>query len=100
MAIADARLVAVGGLSAGQVLKSVVGDSISPRNRGMVCRTWALRATAWRSPGSEKTVYAIGGATGVGDTQVTSSAESLKLAPRKPQPASEWRSLPDAPTAG
>ena len=47
----------------------------------------------------EKTVYAIGGATGVGDSQVTSSAEALKLAPRKLQPASQWRSLPDAPTA-
>ena len=26
--------------------------SISPRRRGMACRTWALRATAWRSPAS------------------------------------------------
>ena len=46
-----------------------------------------------------KTVYAIGGSTGVGDEQVTSSGEGLKLAPRKPQPAPQWRSLPDAPTA-
>jgi N-acetylneuraminic acid mutarotase len=44
-------------------------------------------------------VYAIGGSTGVADGQVTSSAEALKLAPRKPQPASKWRSLPNAPTA-
>jgi N-acetylneuraminic acid mutarotase len=44
-------------------------------------------------------VYAIGGSTGPGDGPITSSAEALKLAPRKPQPAAEWRSLPDAPTA-
>ena len=48
--------------------------------------------------GVGKTIYAIGGANGVGDAQITSSAESLKLAPRKPQPAPEWRVLPDAPT--
>jgi N-acetylneuraminic acid mutarotase len=46
-----------------------------------------------------KSVYAIGGATDVGDSQVSSSAEALKLAPRRVQPASEWRSLPDASTA-
>jgi N-acetylneuraminic acid mutarotase len=49
--------------------------------------------------GVGKTVYAIGGSTGVGDAQTTSSAEALKLAARKPQPAPEWRALPDAPTA-
>jgi N-acetylneuraminic acid mutarotase len=48
--------------------------------------------------GVGKTVYAIGGSTGVDDSQVTSSAEALKLAARKPQPAPEWRALPDAPT--
>src|SRR5262249_58350279 len=46
-----------------------------------------------------KTVYAIGGSTGTADSQATASAEALKLAPRKPQPMAEWRSLPDAPTA-
>ena len=47
----------------------------------------------------EKSVYAIGGSTAVGDGQLTSSAEALKLPARKIQPASQWRSLPDAPTA-
>jgi N-acetylneuraminic acid mutarotase len=44
-------------------------------------------------------VYAVGGSTGAADRQLTSSAEALRLAPRKPQPASEWRALPDAQTA-
>ncbi len=48
--------------------------------------------------GVGKTVYAIGGSTGAADDQVTSSAEALKLAPRKPQPAPEWRALPNAQT--
>ncbi len=71
----------------------------------LATKTWAglpdmaPRGTAWPSPRSEKSVYAIGGSTGAGDGQVTSSAEALKLAPRKLQPASQWRSLPDAPTA-
>jgi N-acetylneuraminic acid mutarotase len=49
--------------------------------------------------GVGKTIYSIGGAGGAGDTDITSSAQSLKLAPRKPQPASEWKVLPNAPTA-
>jgi N-acetylneuraminic acid mutarotase len=49
--------------------------------------------------GVGKTVYAIGGSTGAGDDQLTSTAEALKLAPRRPQPAPDWRSLPDAPSA-
>ena len=98
VAIADARLVAVGGLSAGQVLKSVAVIDLATK-------TWAGlpdMATARHGmavAGVDKSVYAIGGSTGVDDTQVTSSAEALKLAPRKLQPASAWRSLPDAPTA-
>ena len=98
VAIADGRLVAVGGKSAGQVLKSVAALDLATT-------TWtdlpdmgtARHGLAVAAVG--KTVYAIGGSTGAADAQVTSSAEALKLAPRKPQPASEWRSLPDAPTA-
>jgi serine/threonine protein kinase/N-acetylneuraminic acid mutarotase len=98
VAIADARLVAVGGLSAGQVLKSVAALDLATT-------TWAsLPDMSTGRHGMavaavDKTVYAIGGSTGVGDDQVTSTAESLKLAARKLQPASQWRSLPDAPIA-
>jgi N-acetylneuraminic acid mutarotase len=98
VAVTDARLVAVGGKSAGQVLKSVAALDLTTA-------TWtelpdmgtARHGSAVAAVG--KTVYAIGGSTGATDGQVTSSAEALKLAPRKPQPASEWRALPDAPTA-
>ena len=93
-----ARLVAVGGLSAGQVLKTRFGDGSRHEDMGRFAGHEQPRGTAWPSPRSEKSVYAIGGATGADDTQVTSTAEALKLAPRKLQPASEWRSLPDAPT--
>ena len=97
VAIADARLVAVGGLSAGQVLKSVaVMDLATKTWAGLPDMSTARHGMAVAAV--EKSVYAIGGATGVDDTQVTSTAEALKLAPRKLQPASEWRSLPDAPT--
>ena len=97
LAVADARLVAVGGKSAGQVLTSVAALDLTTA-------TWidvpdlgtARHGLAVAAVG--KTVYAIGGSTGVGDDQVTASAEALKLAPRKPQPASQWRALPDAPT--
>jgi serine/threonine protein kinase/N-acetylneuraminic acid mutarotase len=98
VAIADARLVAVGGLSAGQLLKTVSVMDIATK-------TWAAlpdMSTARHGmavAAVEKTMYVIGGATAVGNAQVTSTAESLKLAPRKLQPASAWRSLPDAPTA-
>ena len=97
VAIADARLVAVGGLSAGQVVKSVaVMDLATKTWAGLPDMTTARHGMA--VAGVDKSVYAIGGATGVDDTQVTSAAEALKLAPRKLQPASAWRSLPDAPT--
>jgi serine/threonine-protein kinase PknK len=98
VAIADNRLVAVGGVSEGQVLKSVsVLD--------LMTKTWdALPDMA--SPrhgmavdGVDKSVYAVGGSTAVGDAQVVATAEVLNLPPRKLQPAPQWRSLPNAPTA-
>ena len=98
VAFADGRLVAVGGVSGGQVLKSVAALDLATQSwTGLPDMDTARHGMAVAGVG--KTVYAIGGATGVGDSQITSSAEALKLAPRKPQPASEWRSLPDAPTA-
>ena len=98
VAFADGRLVAVGGESGGQVLKSVAALDLATQ-------TWSdlpdmdTARHGMAVAAVEKTVYAIGGANGVGDSQVTSSAEALKLAARKAQPASQWRSLPDAPTA-
>ena len=98
VAIADGRLVVVGGMSAGQVLKSVVALDLTTQSwNGLPDMGTARHGMAVAGVG--KTVYAIGGSTGAGDGQITSSAEALKLAPRKPQPAAEWRSLPDAPTA-
>ena len=98
VAFADGRLVVVGGLSAGQVLKSVVAFDLASHSwNGLPDLATARHGMAVAGVG--KTVYAIGGSTGAGDDQVTSTAEALKLAPRKPQPAPEWRSLPDAPTA-
>ncbi|MCV7075242.1 Kelch repeat-containing protein [Mycobacterium szulgai] len=98
VAIADGRMVAVGGMSGGQVLKSVAVLDL-------MTRTWAGlpdMATPRRGmavDAVEKSVYAIGGSTGVGDDQATSSAEVLKLPMRRIQPAAQWRTLPDAPTA-
>jgi serine/threonine protein kinase/N-acetylneuraminic acid mutarotase len=98
VAVTDARLVAVGGTSGGQALKSVTALDLTTA-------TWtdlADMATARHGlavAAVNKTVYAIGGATGVDDGQVTATAEALKLAPRRPQPAPQWRALPDAPTA-
>jgi serine/threonine protein kinase/N-acetylneuraminic acid mutarotase len=97
VAIADARLVAVGGLSAGQALKTVsVMDLATKTWAGLPDMSTARHGMAVAAV--EKSVYAIGGATGADGTQVTSTAEALKLAPRKLQPVSEWRSLSDAPT--
>jgi serine/threonine-protein kinase PknK len=98
VAIADGRLVAVGGVSGGQVLNRVSAFDL-------MTQTWAgLPDMATARHGMavatvEKSVYAIGGSTAVGDSQVISSAEVLKLPARKIQPASHWRSLPEAPTA-
>ncbi|PEG32973.1 hypothetical protein CQY20_33325 [Mycolicibacterium agri] len=97
VAIADGRLVAVGGKSGQQVLKSVAALDLS-------ASTWSdLPDMASPRHGLGvaavgRSVYAIGGSTGPGDGQVTSSAEALKLAARRPQPVTEWRALPDAPT--
>jgi serine/threonine protein kinase/N-acetylneuraminic acid mutarotase len=97
VAVADARLVAVGGLSAGQVLKTVsVMDLAAKTWAGLPDMSTARHGMAVAAV--EKSVYVIGGATDAGASQVMSTAEALKLAPRKLQPASAWRSLPDAPT--
>jgi serine/threonine protein kinase/N-acetylneuraminic acid mutarotase len=97
VAIADARLVAVGGLSAGQVLKSVAVMDIATKTwAGLPDMSAARHGMAVAAV--EDSVYAIGGATDVGSTALTSAAEAVKLAPRTLQPASAWRSLPDAPT--
>ncbi len=98
VAIADQRLVAVGGLSRGQVLKSVA-------MLDLIGKSWAdLPDMATARHGMavdavEKAVYAIGGSTGAGDNDVTAAAEVLRLPARQTQPAAQWRSLPDAPTA-
>jgi serine/threonine-protein kinase PknK len=98
VAIADGRLVAVGGVSGGQVLKSVsVLDLMTKTWDGLPDMATARHGMAVAPV--EKSVYAIGGSTAGGDSQVTSSAEVLKLPARKIQPSSQWRSLPDAPTA-
>jgi serine/threonine-protein kinase PknK len=97
VAIIDKRLIAVGGMSTGQVLKSVTALDL-------VAKTWAdLPDMSTARHGMavdavEKSVYAVGGSTGVGDNQTTAAAETLQLPARK-VPASQWRSLPDAPTA-
>jgi serine/threonine-protein kinase PknK len=98
VAITDGRLVAVGGMSGGQVLKSVsVFDLTTKTWAGLPDMATARHGMAVDSV--EKSVYAIGGSTAVGDSQVVSTAEVLKLPARKVQPASQWRALPDAPTA-
>jgi serine/threonine protein kinase/N-acetylneuraminic acid mutarotase len=98
VAVTDARLVAVGGTSAGQVLKSVAAlDLTTATWTDLPDMSTPRHGLAVAAVG--KTVYAIGGSTGVANSQLASSAESLKLAPRRPQPASQWRALPDASTA-
>lgn len=97
VAIVDGRLVAAGGVSAGQVLKSVSAfDLMTKVWSGLPDMTTARHGMAVDAV--EKSVYAVGGSTAVGDGQLTSSAEALKLPARRIQPASQWRSLPDAPT--
>jgi serine/threonine-protein kinase PknK len=98
VAIADRRLVAAGGLSGGQVRKSVtVLDLVTKTWGGLPDMATARHGMAVDAVG--KSVYAIGGSTDVGDAAVTSSAESLQLPARQIQPAAQWHSLPDAPTA-
>jgi N-acetylneuraminic acid mutarotase len=97
VAFADGRLIVVGGVSGGRVLPSVAALDVASQtwsdlpDMGTARHGMAVDAVG-------KTVYAIGGASGQGDTEVMSSAEALKLAARKPQPASQWRVLPNAPT--
>jgi serine/threonine protein kinase/N-acetylneuraminic acid mutarotase len=96
--IADGRMVAAGGLSGGQVLKSVAVFDLAAKSwAGLPDMATARHGMAVAAVA--KTVYAIGGSTDAGDSAPTSSAEALKLAPRKLQPAAQWRTLPDAPTA-
>lgn len=98
VALADRRLVAVGGQSAGQVLKSVsVLDLTTNTWAGLPDMAIARHGMAVDAIG--QAVYSIGGSSDVGDGQATSSAEALQLPPRRVQPAAQWRSLPDAPTA-
>ncbi|CQD21609.1 protein kinase [Mycobacterium lentiflavum] len=96
--ITDGRLVAVGGVSGGQVLKSVsVFDLMSKTWSGLPDMSTPRHGMAVAAV--EKSVYAIGGSSTIGDSQPISTAEVLKLPARKIQPAAQWRSLPDAPTA-
>ncbi len=98
VAIADGRLVVVGGISGGQVLKSVsVFDLMAKSWTGLPDMATARHGMAVAAV--EKSVYAIGGSTSPDDGQAVSTAEVLKLPARRMQPASQWRSLPNAPTA-
>jgi serine/threonine-protein kinase PknK len=98
VAIADGRLVAVGGVSGGQVLKSVsVFDLTAKTWSGLPDMSTPRHGMAVAAV--EKSVYAIGGASTIGTSQPISTAEVLKLPARKIQPAAQWRTLPDAPTA-
>lgn len=97
IAATDERLVVVGGASGGQVLKSVLAFDLSTTTwSGLPDMGTARHGMAVAAVGNR--VYAIGGSTGVGDDKITASAETLKLPARQPQPAAEWRVLPDAPT--
>jgi serine/threonine-protein kinase PknK len=98
VAIADRRLVVAGGLSTGQVLKSVAMLDLATKTwAGLPDMETARHGMAVDAVA--KSVYAIGGSTDPGDGQVISSGEALQLPVRRIQPAEQWRSLPDAPTA-
>ncbi|OBK19819.1 serine/threonine-protein kinase [Mycobacterium asiaticum] len=97
VAIADGRLVVAGGLSGGEVLKSVSVFDLTAKSWDALPDMAAARH-GMAVAAVTKTVYAIGGSTGAGDQQVVSSAEALTLPARKTQPASQWRTLPDAKT--
>ena len=72
--------------------------SISRRQRGLAAGLGTARhGLAVAAVG--KTVYAIGGSTGVGDSADHVVGRSAEAGTAQPQPAAEWRSLPDAPTA-
>ncbi|MGE2721575.1 DUF1668 domain-containing protein [Mycolicibacterium celeriflavum] len=97
VAATDDRLVVAGGTSGGQVLKSVLLFDLSTTTwSGLPDMGTARHGMAVAAVGNR--VYAIGGSTGVGDAKITASAETFKLPARQPQPAAEWRALPDAPT--
>lgn len=97
VAATDERLVVVGGTSGGQVLKSVLALDLATTSwSGLPDMGTARHGMAVAAVGNR--VYAIGGSTGAGDDKITSSAETFKLPARQPQPAAEWRALPDAPT--
>jgi serine/threonine protein kinase/N-acetylneuraminic acid mutarotase len=97
VAATDDRLVVVGGTSAGQVLKSVLAFDLPTATwSGLPDLGTARHGMAVAAVGNR--VYAIGGSTAVGDGKITAASEALKLPARRPQPAAEWRVLPDAPT--
>ena len=101
VAITDARLVAVGGTSAGT----------GPQERGRARSRRRRPGLHLPDLGTARHGVAVAGRRqdGVRDRRVdrrrrsarlTSSAEALKLAPRRPATRTrEWRTLPDAPTA-
>ncbi|MGU3501997.1 Kelch repeat-containing protein [Mycobacterium sp. C31M] len=97
VAMADARLVAAGGVSGGQTLKTVAVLDIATSSWSELPEMSTPRH-GMALAAVDRSVYVIGGTRG-DDTQVTSTAETLKLLPRTLQPASAWRSLPDAPSA-
>lgn len=92
----DGRIVVAGGLVGGKVLNTVaVYDIAGGLWSDLPSMSTARHGLALSSVGP--TVYAIGGSTALGDSDFTSQAEGMTLAPRKLQPASQWRSLPDSP---
>lgn len=98
VALVDRRLVAVGGQSAGQVLKSVSVLDLAT-NTWAALPDMAIARHGMAVDAVGQAVYSIGGSSDAGDGQATSSAEALQLPTRRTQPAAQWRSLPDAPTA-
>lgn len=98
VAIADRRLVVVGGEAGGQTLASSAALDLSTSTWSDLPSLATARHGA-ATAGVGKTVYVIGGSTGAGDNPVTSTAEALKLPTRRTQPASAWKTLPDAQTA-
>ena len=67
--------------------------------RGRTCPRCPPVGTGSPSPRSDKTVYAIGGATQPSHTASTGVGEALQIPPRRLQPAPVWRPLKDAPVA-
>ena len=87
VASADGRLVVVGGMSQGQVLKSVVALDLATQSwNGLPDLATARHGMAVAGVGKDRSTRSAGRAATV-THEITSAAESLKLAPRKPQPA-------------